>query len=141
MLWKCCKNIVDVALFFFYNSSLDFGNHYFFSSHFRQWHCHKFFPPYFGNGIATNQLQQFFFLPISAMPLPQIHSIIFLVFYFFIKMICAHNFYNIFTINFKWQVVIVGLKKFPSYFGNAIATFHFFFFKKWYVHTIFTIFL
>ena len=30
---------------------------------------------YFGNAIATNQLQQFFFFhPISVMPLPQIHS-------------------------------------------------------------------
>ena len=28
-----------------------------------------------------------------------------------IEMICAHNFYNIFTTTFKWQVVIVGLKK------------------------------
>ena len=25
-------------------------------------------------------------------------------------MISAHNFYNIFTTNFKWQVIIVGLK-------------------------------
>ena len=85
-----------------------------FSPLFRQCHCHKFIPtifcplfqqchchkpiaiffflyfgnaiatnqlqqfsPYFGNGIATNQLQQFFFLPISAMPLPQIHSTFF----------------------------------------------------------------
>ena len=47
---------MDVALFFF-NSSLGFGNHFFFSSHFRQWHCHNchnfFSLPYFGNGIAT----------------------------------------------------------------------------------------
>ena len=31
--------------------------------------------------------------------------------FFFKEMISAHNFYNIFTTNFKWQVVIVGLKK------------------------------
>ena len=43
MLWKCCKNIVDVA--FFFNSSPDFSNHYFIL---------------------------FFFLPFSAMPLPQL---------------------------------------------------------------------
>ena len=61
----CCKNIVDIA-FFFLNSSPDFSNHYF------------FFPPifgntiatiakkknlfaYFGNGIATISLSIFFF--------------------------------------------------------------------------------
>ena len=32
-------------------------------------------------------------------------------FFFFKEKICAHNFYNISTTNFKWQVVIVGLKK------------------------------
>ena len=31
--------------------------------------------------------------------------------FFFLEMICAQNFYNIFTKNFKCQVVIVGLKK------------------------------
>ena len=35
----------------------------------------------FGNGIATNQLERFFFHPISAMPLPQFHS----TFFFFKK--------------------------------------------------------
>ena len=40
------------------------------------------------------------------------HNSIPLFFFFFFKeMISAHNFYNIFTTNFKWQVVIVGLKK------------------------------
>ena len=35
--------------------------------------------PYFGNGIATIRFSQFFFLPISAMPLPQLvcHKIFF----------------------------------------------------------------
>ena len=42
-----------------------------------------------------------------AMALPQIHS----TFFFFFYMIYAHNFYNIFITNFKWQVVIVELKK------------------------------
>ena len=46
---------------------------------FRQCHCQNqtiffFFSSYFGNAIVTNQLQQFFFPPISTMPLPQIHS-------------------------------------------------------------------
>ena len=54
-----------------------------------QYFYNIFFPSYFGNVIAT--------------------------FHFFKKkkkkMICAHNFHNIFTTNFKWQVVIVGLKK------------------------------
>ena len=59
----------------------------------------------YGNGIAKIGEEKKF-PPISAMPLPQIHST-----FFFKEMICAHNFYNIFTTNFKWQVVIVGLKK------------------------------
>ena len=66
----------------------------------------QIFFPYFGNDIATNQLQQFFFSSISTMPLPKILLTIF----FFLEMICTHNFYNIFTTNFKWQVVIFGLK-------------------------------
>ena len=33
------------------------------------------------------------------------------LFFFFKEMISAHNFYNIFTTKFKWQVVIIGLKK------------------------------
>ena len=46
---------------------------------FRQCHCQNqtiffLFSSYFGNAIVTNQLQQFFFPPISTMPLPQIHS-------------------------------------------------------------------
>ena len=56
---KCCKNIVDVAIFFF-NSSPDFGNQYLFI----------FFPPIFGNGIATIATKIFF--PISAMALLQL---------------------------------------------------------------------
>ena len=58
MLWKCCKNIVDVALFFFKFLTCDFGNHYFFFLPFlamalpqlpiffflfRQCHCHIWF--------------------------------------------------------------------------------------------------
>ena len=73
LLWKCCKNILDVVLFF--NSFTDFGNHFFFPFPFSvmglpQLPNFFFLPPYFGNGIATNQLQFFFFHPISAMPLP-----------------------------------------------------------------------
>ena len=59
---------------------------FFFPSHFWQWDCHNcpknfFLPPYFGNGIATNQLEDFFFHPISTMPLPQFYS----TFFFFKK--------------------------------------------------------
>ena len=66
LLWKCCKNIVDVS-FFFFNSSQDFSNHYFilffflpfstmplpqllkknFIPLFRQWHCHNLFVNFF----------------------------------------------------------------------------------------------
>ena len=69
------------------------SNHYF------------FFPPIFSNDIATIATKFFspistmallqtncnnFFSLISAMPLSQIHSTIF----FFLEMICVHNFYN-----------------------------------------------
>ena len=75
---------------------------------FRQCHCHKFiptiFPPLFRQchchkPIAT---KNFFCPPISAMPLPQIHSHKFFPLYFGPQINC-NNF-------------------FPSYFGNAIAT-------------------
>ena len=55
-----------------------------------QTNCNNFFPSYFGNTITT---------------------IPFHFFFFFKEMKCAHNFYNIFTTNFKWQVVIVGLDR------------------------------
>ena len=59
------------------------------------------------NGIAEIGGEILFFFPvIFAMPLP--HSTFF---FFFKEMICSHNFYNIFTTNFKWRVVIVELKK------------------------------
>ena len=59
----CCENVVKIlwTQHFFFNSSSDFSNHYFilfFSSHFRQCHCHNC---YF-----------FFYSPISAMALPQL---------------------------------------------------------------------
>ena len=57
MLWKYCKNIIDVVLFFFNSSYVIWATTiFFFSSHFRQWHCHNcqfFFFSYFGNAIAT----------------------------------------------------------------------------------------
>ena len=53
----CCKNIVDVALFFFLNSSPDLGYHFFFFLPFSAMAMPQlpqiFFPPYFGNGITT----------------------------------------------------------------------------------------
>ena len=48
-----------------------------------------------GNGIAEIGGKKKY-PPISAMPLLQIHST-----FFFLEMICAHHFYNIFTTNFK----------------------------------------
>ena len=85
----------------------------FFFPLFRQCHCHKpiaiiFFPSYFGDAIATNSFPQFFFPSISTMPLPQIHS---------------HNF-------------LPSISKMPL--PQINCRFFFFFFKKWYVHTIFT---
>ena len=55
MLWKCCKNIIDVALFLKNSSHVISATTIFFSSHFWQWHCHncQFFFSYFGNVIAT----------------------------------------------------------------------------------------
>ena len=50
----------------------------------------------FGNGIATNQLEQIFFPSYFG---NAIDTISFHKFFFFWEMICAHNFYNIFTIN------------------------------------------
>ena len=38
LLWKCCKNIVDMTTFFFFYSFIDLVT---------------FFPPIFGNAIAT----------------------------------------------------------------------------------------
>ena len=48
MLWKCCKNIVDITLFFLKISPQISTTiiYLFLSSHFPQWHCHnsyKFF--------------------------------------------------------------------------------------------------
>ena len=62
-----------------------------------------------GNGIAEIGGEKFFFPLLFR----QCHYHIqpFFFFVFFLEMICAHNFYNIFATNFKWQVVIVGLKK------------------------------
>ena len=71
-----------------------------------------------------NQMMEKKKLAIMAMPLSKMggekigmelwqwhcHNSIFF-FFLFKEMISAHNFYNIFTTNFKWQVVIVGLKK------------------------------
>ena len=54
-----------------------------------------------GNGIAEIGG------PISAMPLPHFNFF----FFFLSEIIRAPYFYNIFTTNFKRQVVIVGLKK------------------------------
>ena len=102
---------------------------------FRQYHCHKpiatiFFSSYFDNAIATNQLRLFFFsLPISAMPLPQIHSHIFFSLYFD----------NGIATNQLQQFFFPPISAMPL--PQIHSTIFFFFFEKWYVHTIFTIFL
>ena len=86
LLWKYCKNIVDVTTFFY--SFIDFVTFFFF--HFRQWHCHNcqifFSHPgnrmgrrNCGNTIVENKkfLSPTFYLSlsnfcwISAMVLPQ----------------------------------------------------------------------
>ena len=48
------------------------------------------------------------------------------------KMLRSQYFYNIFTTNHRWLVIISS---------NLNLTLRLLFFKKWYVHTIFTIFL
>ena len=48
MLWKCCKNIMDVAFFFLIPPQISATIIYLFF-------------PYFGNGIAAISLSQFFF--------------------------------------------------------------------------------
>ena len=68
----------------------------------------QIFSPYFSNGIATNQLQQFFFPPILAMPLPQIHSTIF---FFWLRNDMCTIFLQQILIARLLLVVIVGLKK------------------------------
>ena len=79
------------------NSILLFPIPFFFTPLFRQWHCHKlianFFSHLFRQCHCHNSIILFFFK------------------FFFKEMICAHNFYTIFTTNFKWQVVIIRLKK------------------------------
>ena len=74
MLWKYYKNIVNVTLFLKFLPRFR-QQIFFFSSHFRQWHCHnsiQFFS-IFGNAIATiTKKKNFFFFPISAIALPQL---------------------------------------------------------------------
>ena len=112
MLWKYCKNCVHLS-FLKKKKEKKSGMELW------QWYCRIpfyfsqflfFLPPYFGNGIATNQLQIFF--PSYFDNAIAIILLYFLKkFFFFKEMVSAHNFYNIFTTNFKWQVVIVRLKK------------------------------
>ena len=64
---------------------------FFFYPLFRQWHCHK--------PIAKKFFPSYFGNDIW---------------------ICAHNFYNIFITNFKWQVVIVRLKKVISVLNSNL---------------------
>ena len=76
MLWKYYKNIVNVILFLKFLPRFR-QQHFFFSSHLRQWHSHnsiQFFSPIFGNANATITKKKnfFFFFPISAMTLPQL---------------------------------------------------------------------
>ena len=112
------------TIFFFFlphifsNSITEIGENFFHL--FRQCHCHNSIPlfPFPFSVMALPQLPKKKFRL-----LPQFYSFFFphifgnaiatipFFFFFFLEMISAQNFYNIFTITFKWQVVIVGLKK------------------------------
>ena len=52
----CCENIVKILwMYYFFLIPPQISAtiiYLFFSSHFQQWHCHKIFSSYFGNGIA-----------------------------------------------------------------------------------------
>ena len=52
-----CENIVKILwMYYFFLIPPQISAtiiYLFFSSHFQQWHCHKIFSSYFGNGIAT----------------------------------------------------------------------------------------
>ena len=65
-----------------------------------------FFYPLFGQWYYHKPIANFFSLLFR-----QCHCHNSIPLFFFKEMICAHNFYNIFTTIFKWQVVIVRLKK------------------------------
>ena len=74
MLWKYYKNIVNVTLFLKFLHRFR-QQHFFFSSHFWQWHCHnsiQFFPHFRQCHCHNYQKKNFFFFPISAMALPQL---------------------------------------------------------------------
>ena len=62
LLWKYCKNIVNMTTFFFY-SFIDFVTFFppFSAKPLLQWQKKKKLYPYFGNGIATIRLSKFFF--------------------------------------------------------------------------------
>ena len=65
-LWKYYKNIVNVTLFLKFLPRFR-QQHFFFPSHFRQWHCHnsiQFLYPIFGNAIATITKKKISFFPL-----------------------------------------------------------------------------
>ena len=70
-MWKYCKNIVDVAFFFLFPPQISATIILFY-----------FFPPIFGNAIATIA-KSFFYSPISAMALPLFVCQIFFFFFLF----------------------------------------------------------
>ena len=98
----------------------------FFSSHFRQWHCHKKKFLLFQQWHCHKPIVTFFFPPISAMPLSQANCNIFFFllfwqchchksipqfyFLFFGEMMCTQFLQQILS-NKLLLVVIVGLKK------------------------------
>ena len=119
----CCENVVKIlwTQHFFFNSSTNFNNlilFYFFSSHFRQCHCHNcylFFIPLFRQWHCHNQVLTIFFFSLFR----QCH---------------CHNY---FATNFFFPISAMALSqlvchKIFFYFGNAIATnpFHFFFLRN-----------
>ena len=112
----CCENVVKIlwTQHFFFNSSPDFSNHYFifyffppiFSNAIATIDKKKNLFPYFDNGIATIRFLQFFFLPISAMPLLQINC-----HFFFLRNDMCTPFLQQILNGRLLLVVIVGLKK------------------------------
>ena len=103
LLWKCCKNIVDVTTFFFLLFHRFCNTHFFFPIFgnaiatiaknlyhlLRQWHCHNcqffFFPTSFGFPCAHSHFehppeQQEWAEGIAAIPLPKIKNFSILLF-------------------------------------------------------------
>ena len=69
LLWKYCKNIVDITIFFFFYSFIDFVTFFppIFSNAIATIVKKKKLYSYFDNGIATIRLSNFFFFFFSVL--------------------------------------------------------------------------